>query len=198
MRAWAGFSYTDGMEQPFIRPRLDVLSFARAADRLSGELTQRDALQSQFVRLWSEACDTQELGAVAWLAEGELCKNEAGDAQPWIHIDAQAALPLVCQRCLQPVTTTISVQRSFRFVADEATAALEDDQSEEDVLVWDAAFDVLELVEDELLMAMPLLPMHDECPVAVITSVSDAEFDRVEAERLNPFAALASLRTPDA
>ena len=184
------------MDQPFIRPRLDVASFARAADRLSGESTQRDVLRLQFSRLWSEACDGQALSSVTWLAEGEQCKNDAGVAQPWIHIDAHAELPMVCQRCLQPVVTAITVQRSFRFVADEATAALEDDQSEEDVLVADAAFDLLELVEDELLMAMPLLPMHDECPIAVITSVSDAEFDQVEAERTNPFATLASLRKP--
>ena len=184
------------MEQPSIRPRLDILSFARAADRLSGESTQPDVLRSQFPRLWSEACDGQELQSVDWLAKGELCTNEAGDAQPWVHIDAHAGLPMVCQRCLLPLTASITLSRSFRFVTDEATAAFEDDQSEEDVLVLDAAYDLLELVEDELLMALPLLPIHDECPVPMITSISDAAFDQVENERLNPFAALAALKKP--
>ena len=65
------------------------------------------------------------------------------------------------------VDELLEVDRWFRFVADEATAELEDDDSEEDVLALEPRPDIAQLVEDELLMAMPLVPMHETCPVAV-------------------------------
>ena len=59
-----------------------------------------------------------------------------GHVQPevWLHLQADAMLPLICQRCLEPVDVPLAVDRSFRFVADETTAAAEDDEAEEDVL----------------------------------------------------------------
>jgi uncharacterized protein len=88
----------------------------------------------------------------------------------------------------------VQVQRSFRFVADEATAAAEDDTAEEDLLALSRSFDVLELVEDELLMEMPVAPRHDVCPEDVKMSVADPDFESAAAERENPFAVLGRLK----
>ena len=101
---------------------------------------------------------------------------------------------MICQRCMGPVTVDLVVQRSFRFVADEATAAALDDESEEDVLVVSREFDLLGLVEDELLMAMPLVPRHEQCPTEVPMEASDEDFEAESARKANPFAALANLR----
>ncbi|HQS64567.1 MAG TPA: YceD family protein, partial [Acidovorax defluvii] len=99
-----------------------------------------------------------------------------------------------CQRCLTPVDVPLAVERSFRFVADEATAEALDDESEEDLLALSREFDLRELIEDELLMALPVVPRHDECPSAVPLASSDDDFEAASAEKPNPFAALASLR----
>jgi uncharacterized protein len=101
---------------------------------------------------------------------------------------------MVCQRCLGPVDVPLQVDQWFRFVADEATAEALDDEVEEDLLALSREFDLHELIEDELLMALPLVPRHDECPDPVQLSTSDEDFDSASAERPNPFAALASLR----
>ena len=69
-----------------------------------------------------------------------------------------------------------------------------DDESEEDVLVLEALFNAHALIEDELLMALPMVPMHDECPVQVKLESATQDFDPVAGEKANPFAALASLR----
>jgi uncharacterized protein len=92
------------------------------------------------------------------------------------------------------VDTEVSADRWFRFAADEATAAALDDESEEDVLVLSSEFDLLMLVEDELLMALPLVPRHETCPVEVKLAVQDADFAAADAVKPSPFAALASLR----
>ena len=88
----------------------------------------------------------------------------------------------------------LSVERSFRFVADEDMAAAQDEQSEEDVLALSRSFDLVELVEDELLMELPLAPRHESCPVPVKLTVVDEEFDAAAAQHENPFAILEKFK----
>jgi uncharacterized protein len=131
---------------------------------------------------------------VHWHARGELLNPTHHQPQVWVHLEADATLPLVCQRCLNRVDVELQVDRSFRFVADEATAAAQDDDAEEDLLALSRSFDLLELVEDELLMEVPVAPMHDVCPEAVKMSVADPAFEEAGTERENPFAVLGRLK----
>jgi uncharacterized protein len=71
---------------------------------------------------------------------------------------------------------------------------VEDEESEEDVLVFERQFNLRDLVEDELLMAIPLVPMHPSCPETPRFSVADADFDATVQEQTNPFAVLAGLK----
>ncbi|MFM7002170.1 MAG: YceD family protein, partial [Limnohabitans sp.] len=93
-----------------------------------------------------------------------------------------------------PVLTPVLAERSFRFVADEATAAALDDEAEEDLLVISRDFDALTLVEDELIMSLPLVPLHEVCPEVLPVSAVDPEFEQA-AEKPNPFGVLAGLKT---
>ncbi|HEX7639285.1 MAG TPA: DUF177 domain-containing protein, partial [Burkholderiaceae bacterium] len=130
---------------------------------------------------------------VRWRAAGS-CVTVGGEAQTWLGLLVEADVVLQCQRCLQPVAEQVHVDRRFRFVADEATAAALDDESEDDVLELPRALDLRELVEDELLLALPLVPRHEVCPEQLPRSFGDIE-EVDEAERAaNPFAALAALR----
>ena len=55
-------------------------------------------------------------------------------------------------------------------------------------------FDLRALIEDELLMALPVAPRHEVCPEPVRLSVSDEGFEAAQSERPNPFAALLRLQ----
>ncbi|HEX5806019.1 MAG TPA: YceD family protein [Macromonas sp.] len=123
----------------------------------------------------------------------ELKGETANAPQLWLHLEVQASVPQTCQRCLSVYAQPVEVGRWFRFVANETTAAAEDDESEEDVLVWSPKFNLQELIEDELLMALPLVPMHEVCPKPVRMSVGEEELGP-ELERPNPFAALVALK----
>jgi uncharacterized protein len=92
------------------------------------------------------------------------------------------------------VDVPLSVDREFRFVADEATAEALDEGSEEDLLALSREFNLRELIEDELLMDLPVVPRHDECPTQVKLASSDEDFEEANAGKPNPFAALAGLR----
>ena len=163
---------------------------------LAGQALQRVEALDRFARLSEEAVEGMGVGtAVAWRCAGEMRSDVAGKPVPWLHLEAKVAVPLRCQRCLGSVEETLEVDRWYRFVADEATAELEDDGSDEDVLALEPRPDINQLVEDELLMALPLVPMHVTCPVAVPMQAGHLGDPESEgAARENPFAQLAKLK----
>lgn len=177
------------MRKEFDPCRLDVRRFAEEDARLE---------ESEPLRAWSRlAAEAEGRGGdtpVQWSAEGEL--REPGRLRPqvWLHLRAGTHLQLICQRCLNPVDVELSVERSFRFAPDEAAAAAEDDAAEEDVLAESRSFDLVELVEDELLMAMPVVPRHEVCPETPPLAAGEQEFEAAQAERENPFAILGRLK----
>ncbi len=177
------------MSKEFVADRLDVAAFARAGGLLQG----REPLR-QRSRLLDETHGQGAELPVQWEARGETVAVTGGEPQIWLHLKASAVLPLTCQRCLAPVDVALVVDRSFRFVADEATAMALDDESEEDLLAISRDFDLAELVEDELLMEMPPVPRHEVCPVDVKLVATDAEFIEQEASKPHPFAALQKLK----
>lgn len=181
------------MTKTFHPEKLDVKAFAKAGGHLAGH----DTLL-KYERLAQEAQGLHPDLRVDWHADAEL-RPDAGAGgiqgfQPWLHLYAQATLPMLCQRCLTSVDVPLQIESSFRFVADEATAEAMDDQVEEDLLAISREFDLHSLIEDELLMALPVVPYHDECPEPVVLASSDEDFEAACAEKPNPFAALASLR----
>lgn len=168
---------------------LNVEAFARGAETLAGE--ERLA---RFERLLEE---TQGLGAetpVSYQVRGEIVLEGEPSEAVWLHLDVQVLLPLTCQRCLGPVEVPVSVVRSFRFVATEELAEAQDEIAEEDVLVLSREFNALELMEDELLMALPVVPKHEVCPVPVKLQVADPDFVDVPVDKPNPFAVLGHLK----
>jgi uncharacterized protein len=175
--------------------RLDMRAFAQAGGQLSA-----DQPLGRFERLAAEALADDGLPPdvqVHWQAQGDMRPAANGGAPaPWLHLQAQTTVALTCQRCLGPVPSPLSVDRWFRFVADEATAAALDDECEEDLLALEPRPNLHELLEDELLMELPLVPMHDTCPVPVVMQAGDPSLSALEepAERPNPFAGLARLK----
>ena len=127
---------------------------------------------------------------VRWRAVGSQ-RPVGGEQQVWMHLQADADVILQCQRCLQPLDEAVHVDRHFRFVADEDTAAVLDDQVEDEVLALQKSLNLRDLVEDEMLLALPLVPRHDVCPETIPMQFGDVE--AVE-EKANPFASLALLR----
>jgi len=133
-------------------------------------------------------------GDVHWSVRGQTRVVAGGEPEVWLHLTARARLWRDCQRCLQPVALDLDVARALRFVGDEATAEALDAESEDDVLAMPRRLDLHDLVEDELLLALPLVPLHDECPVS-LPMASGSELDQSADESApKPFAVLAGLK----
>ena len=173
-------------------PRIDVRHWCQESRQIAGQTAL-----SKFERLIDEK---QGLGAdstVTWSVRGWTVTDAAGAVQFWLNLDASLEMPLTCQRCLGEVNVPCHIQRSYRFVESEAQAELEDDESEEDLLVMGRDFDLAALLEDEVLMDLPVVPRHDVCPVQVKLAAADPGFE-LASVKPNPFAALSALKVkPD-
>ena len=177
------------MTKEFSPRHLDVKAFAQAQGHLSGH----ESLLN-YERLAHEAQGLHPDLRVDWQASSELRTPPGGSGHIWLHLQVAATVPLHCQRCLTPVDVPLQVDRWFRFVADEATALAQDDESEEDLLVVSRSFDLHELIEDELLMELPMVPLHEHCPQPVLLQSGNDDFEQAQADKPNPFAALAQLQ----
>lgn len=177
------------MKHEYSPRSLSIKAFAQAAGDLETSLPL-----ANFDRLRDESLGPVEGAHVVLSAQGEIREDAGGQEEPWIHLFGATTLTMTCQRCLGPVAVDIDFDRSFRFVASEALAEVEDEESEEDVLVMSREFNLLELVEDELLMSIPAVPKHEECPVAVKLAAADADFVDAPADKPNPFAVLQQLK----
>jgi uncharacterized protein len=169
--------------------RLDVAAFAEQDARLDGDWPMTDLTRLAA----SAAADAPpgDVDRVHWQARGEYRPVRGGPPQVWLHVQADAQIALECQRCLQPVQVAIDARRSFLFVHGEETAAALDADSEDDVLALTRALDLKELLEDELLLSLPLVARHDQCSAP---APAGAEHHVSLEEVPHPFAALAALK----
>lgn len=166
--------------------RLDVAALAADAAQIEGCWPL-----AGFARLCDEhpADAPPPAGEVRWRASGERRTLPGAGPQVWLHLQAMTTVWRICQRCLQPVALPLEVRRSLQFVADETLAAELDADSEDDVLALERALDLHALVEDELLLALPMVPRHDACPQPLPSAASS-----VEEDAPHPFAALEQWR----
>ena len=177
------------MTRPLQATRLNMQAFAEAGV----PLVVATPLQN-LERLAHESNSLQPDLIVNWQAAPELRAGSTGQLDIWLHLTADASLPLTCQRCMAAVQTALQVDQWYRFVASEDIAMAEDDASDEDLLVLSPQFDLAEVLEDELLMALPLVPMHDICPELPVFSTGVLDAPDNVADKPNPFAALAQLK----
>ncbi|WP_392560661.1 23S rRNA accumulation protein YceD [Orbus mooreae] len=111
-----------------------------------------------------------------------------------ITVDAKVTVTLICQRCQQPFDMFIHVKNKFSPVKSDAQAEALPEHYEPALVNEFGEVDMLALVEDEIILALPIAPVHDSQHCEV--SEADLVFGQipVEDEKPNPFAILASLK----
>lgn len=177
------------MKDKAIDPRrLDMRSFARVAGAIGGQWAL--AAMQRLNQSCEPALADAEMPAVPWSARAEIRSGVGSNDQLWLHLEVRATVRLQCQRCMLPMQQTIDAKRSFLFARDELEAARLDEELDDDVLVLSRSLDLAELAEDELILALPLVPRHERCPEPLAVPVDSA----AAPERPNPFAALETLR----
>ena len=175
--------------RPYDPLRLDVERFARDGARLGGAWSL--AGMPRLVEASHSDAPPGAEDTVAWEARGEI-RRSSGESQTWLEMSLRTCLNLTCQRCLGAVPTPLVVDSRFRFVDGEAQAAALDLDAEEDVLASTRSLDLRTLAEDELLLALPIVPRHDVCPTPLPMPSTGQGREAVVAA--SPFVALAKLK----
>jgi uncharacterized protein len=159
--------------------RVDASRMVQARRSFQGQLSL-----ASFRRL------RESLAAVDGAADYDLefGRDELGIAYLAVHVETE--LPLTCQRTLEVYRQPVRIDQRLGLVADESEeAALP--PGYEPLLIADGALNLAEVIEDELILALPVVPLK---PGAPLEWHDEAEPEEGDAGQPNPFAALAKLK----
>ena len=152
---------------------INNLEFAEAQQTLTGEI---NALNCE--RLAETLLPSSKGAHISFKLTGAAKQLR----NPSLHLHIEAKLPVTCQRCLDEMLVHLNLD--FDYIICKELPIEIDENDDTDWLEAAPEMNVQELIEDELLLAMPIAPMHDhDCSKQSMQS----------GEKPNPFAALKSL-----
>lgn len=121
-----------------------------------------------------------------------FARNAQGVA--FVSGEAHAQVSLTCQRCLEPVQVSLDIDFRLALVGEEEEAEkLSDD--EDYLVVGYETVSLQDIVEDELILALPLVATHEDCDA--VSFVQEALPVEVAPKKENPFQMLADLKGQD-
>lgn len=160
---------------------IDAFEFCRLKERREGEVAVAD-----LPRLAKESVD--QAGMLRWALQGGSTRQ----GHPQMVLSVSGTVRLVCQRCLASFDFAIASESTLVLAPDEDSADEIDAQMGDDsveVIVGSRSFDILQLIEDEALLMIPLSPKHETCPDQLVSGVA-----KEDAEKASPFAILKNLK----
>jgi uncharacterized protein len=159
----------------FARPFIDSVDFARNGKEIRGEIAV-----SALPRLADMLAKSG--GTLTYIIRG---RQEAD--RSILEVTLQGVCTLRCQRCLDELEYPVNLaSRLWLLPADRLDEAETEDDDELDAIEAETRLDVLALIEEELLLALPFAPMHAEGKCA--PAMNDLK------QKDSPFAVLAGLK----
>lgn len=136
---------------------IDSLKFSREGQSAEGVLPL-----AGFERL------RDSLSAVPAAGESVNYQVSGGSdrqARPVLRLKVAGRLLLQCQRCLKDLDYSLAIDTVLRLVPEESLEAeMRDDPDEPDCIAASAALNLVALIEDEILLALPTYPRHEYGP----------------------------------
>ena len=171
--------------------QIDNIAFAKRKEHLKGSLSIADchrlgellASQAPDVNSAFKLKEAGNADTISFTLDGET--NAMG--QHFLHLLINFDLTACCQRCLELMP--LNQKLSFDYLIGDINAADTEAGEIEDIDDYDLqeasqAMNLLELIEDEIIMALPIAPVHDmDC----------AKLSMQSGDKPNPFAVLKGL-----
>jgi uncharacterized protein len=166
----------------YARPFIDSLDFARNGKQLSGELPV-----AELPRLL-DALETPE-GVLHYTVQGGVDKQGIY----FLDVGVVGLCRLRCQRCLNGMDYPVRIDTRLLLRDQASLDALDDvvaDGKEEefDSILADTHLNVLDLLEDEILLSLPIAPKHE------LGTCQATDGKNSQGKEQNPFAVLAELK----
>jgi uncharacterized protein len=125
--------------------------------------------------------------------ELDFGRDEFGTA--YVDVRVQAPLTLVCQRTLEPFVLPVTVDTRLGLIRTEREESALPPGSEPLLVADDGKLSLADVIEDELLLALPLVPVNPDStlPEEVVAHEPE-ETSSGEGRSDNPFAVLRELK----
>ena len=136
---------------------IDGLHFARAALQKRGTMGME-----QLPRLAQMRCSTQGL-------EYHLSGGTAKNGKPCLRVSVRGVVQLVCQRCMDPLPVPVAIDSELQLA--ESLREISEADDEVDRVLASRHMDVGRLVEDEVILALPMVPRHEACAHHPMTQI---------------------------
>jgi uncharacterized protein len=165
---------------PINQARFDSLKLVHDQQVVAGAMPV-----AGFVRLQDSLLHSD--GTLAYRVQGTRDRQQ----RSLLKLQVRGMLQLQCQRCLDGFDFKLDIDTALRLVAPEALdSEYTDDPDEPDCVAASAAFDLAELIEDEVLLALPAYPRH---PAGRCTGTVN-ESGAASAAKITAFSALQALK----
>jgi uncharacterized protein len=158
------------------QPVIDGFEFAESGKVLRGVLPVRDFPRLQDL-LHADA------GEVEYAVSGQRDRQ----GRPALRVEMRGTLSLTCQRCLQPLDFRVALDTLLTLARSEFEGDADPIDSNIERVVAGKEMAVRDLLEDELVLSVPIAPRHALCAAGRVGST----------ESSSPFAELRGLVGPD-
>lgn len=170
---------------------IDNIAFAKRKEHLTGSLSIADcsrlgellASQAPNVNSASRLKEAGNSDVINYSLDGETNAME----QHFLHLSIDCQLTACCQRCLELMPLKLSLNFDYlisNINSTDADALEVEDVDDYDLQEASQTMNLLELIEDEIIMALPIAPTHDaDC----------AKLSMQSGDKPNPFAVLKDL-----
>jgi uncharacterized protein len=158
---------------------IDAFEFCRLKERREGRIAVAD-----LPRLGADCADKS--GELSWSLQGGTGRLDFAQ----LTLAVSGTVQLMCQRCLTPFAYEVAAESVLMLAKDEERADEMDELLDDDtidVIVASKTLSVLDLVEDEALLALPISPKHEACPDAT-------QLEVLKSKKESPFAVLKGLK----
>ncbi len=161
--------------QPVFTSHIDGMQFARNEQSVEGGFAVKD-----LPRLLESLAASD--GEIRYRIQGRYKAND----KPVLECHISGSVVLQCQRCLGEMLHPVDIDSRLVLVSSEAGLPdTQDEPDEVDTIVSSHEMNVAELVEEEILLSLPMIPRH-----AICESATAGQSEKTHAG----FTALAALK----
>jgi uncharacterized protein len=166
----------------YARPFIDSLDFAKNGKHLSGELPV-----AELPRLL-DMLETPQ-GVLHYTVQGGVDKQGIH----FLDVGVVGQCRLLCQRCLNAMDYPVRLDTRLLLRDQAGLDALDDDvaggsEEEFDSILADTRLNVLDMLEEEILLSLPIAPKHE------LGACRATDGENAQREEKSPFALLAQLK----
>lgn len=151
-----------------------------------------DLPEQPLIRTLSHKTETA-LGLV-WF---ELVGHTDKQNRMWLNLHIVTKASLICQRCLVPFIFELDENVSFHLVRRPSQVESDADDIDPDAperLLGSDRFDLMGLIEDQVILGLPYVPKHDVCPGLKFEQTESAATEVEVPVKVSPFNVLKALK----